>query len=111
MEVIRYRPAEQVAEAAFNMGHLLESCGDVKKAREMHSRATGMGDPKYSPAAARNLGILLESRGDADGAARAYRQAIGFYSTKIATVIALLTGERPRRPARVQLDHRRATLL
>jgi hypothetical protein len=60
------------AVGAYNLGVLLEQCGDVEGAEAAYRRA----DEHGLPMGAYNLGVVLEERGDIDGARAAYGRAI-----------------------------------
>jgi Flp pilus assembly protein TadD len=60
------------AVGAYNVGVLLEQCGDVEGAEAAYRRA----DERGLAMAAYNLGVVLEERGDVDGARAAYGRAI-----------------------------------
>ncbi len=60
------------AVGAYNVGILLEQCGDTEAAEAAYRRAADHG----LAAGAYNFGVLLEARGDVDGALDAYRRAL-----------------------------------
>ena len=71
---LAFRRAEKRGPAvgAYNVGILLEQCGDVAGAEAAYRRA----DEHGLAAGAYNFGVLLAERGDVEGAIAAYRRAI-----------------------------------
>jgi tetratricopeptide (TPR) repeat protein len=66
----------EAPRAAFELGVLLASRGDVAGARAALQWVIDSGHPDNAPWAAFHLGVLLEEQGDAAGARAAYQQAI-----------------------------------
>ena len=81
-----------LAEAALNLGILLEKQGDLEGAREAYQRAIDSEHPEYAPAATSNLGVLLGEQGDLEGAREAYQRAVDSEHPESAPMAALNLG-------------------
>jgi tetratricopeptide (TPR) repeat protein len=80
------------AQAAFNLGALLEERGDAEGAEAAYQHAIDSGYPDEAPIAEVNLGVLLQKRGDAEGAQAAYQHAIDSGHSDVAPRAALNLG-------------------
>jgi TolA-binding protein len=85
--------ADAVPMAAFNLGVLLESEGDVEGARTAYQMVIDSGPSPQASRAAFLLGSLLASQGDVDGARAAYQTAVDSGHANVASAAAYRLSE------------------
>ena len=83
---------DRAAQAAFNLGHVLERQGRIRRATAAYQMAIDSGHQEWAPAAAVNLGKFAAERGDFKAARAAWQYAIDSGHSEYAPTAALNLG-------------------